>query len=165
MDETSGSSQPSANIRTQADGPCTGGEDSLPSGWDALPLHGVRPRQVARHRSGEIKMLRRDARASHVSGPELTPAANTATGPLRQTPTEGRTMKIPETKYTAGPSRTASEDRALRIADAAPELLAALSNILYAHDTGNCGASNGEANLCKAYAEAARHAIAKAEGK
>lgn len=47
---------------------------------------------------------------------------------------------------------------------AAPDLLAILKQILYAHDTGNCGASVGEAWLCRAYASMARDAIKKAEG-
>ena len=51
-----------------------------------------------------------------------------------------------------------------RLITAAPELLAALEKILYAHDTGNCGASMGEASLCPAYAEMARAAINKAKG-
>jgi hypothetical protein len=46
---------------------------------------------------------------------------------------------------------------------AAPAMLAILERILYAHDTGNCGLSNGEAVLCRSYAEQARAAIAQAE--
>jgi hypothetical protein len=45
---------------------------------------------------------------------------------------------------------------------AAPELLTVLTRILYAHETGNCGASMGEAVLCGQYAAAARDAIDKA---
>lgn len=51
-----------------------------------------------------------------------------------------------------------------RLIAAAPDLLAVIEAILYAHDTGNCGASQGEARLCRAYAEDAREAIAKARG-
>lgn len=47
---------------------------------------------------------------------------------------------------------------------AAPDLLATLTRILYAHDTGNCGAVTGEAILCDQFASAARDAIAKAQG-
>ena len=49
-----------------------------------------------------------------------------------------------------------------RLIAAAPDLLKALERILYAHDTGNNGASMGEAVLCRHYAEMARAAIAKA---
>jgi len=49
-----------------------------------------------------------------------------------------------------------------RLANAAPELLAVLTRILYAHETGNCGASMGEAVLCGQFAAAARAAIDKA---
>jgi hypothetical protein len=50
-----------------------------------------------------------------------------------------------------------------RLIAAAPAMLAILERILYAHDTGNCGLSNGEAVLCRSYAEQARAAIAQAE--
>ena len=50
-----------------------------------------------------------------------------------------------------------------KLFNAAPELLTILKRILYAHDTDNCGAANGEAVLCKHFADAARAAIAKAE--
>ena len=49
-----------------------------------------------------------------------------------------------------------------RLIAAAPELLGVLQRILYAHDTGNCGVSNGEAVLCPNYAENARDIINKA---
>ena len=51
-----------------------------------------------------------------------------------------------------------------RLIAAAPELLAVLTRILYAHDTGNCGAVTGEAILCGQFASAARDAIDKATG-
>ena len=51
-----------------------------------------------------------------------------------------------------------------RLADAAPALLAVLTRILYAHDTGNCGAVTGEAILCGQFASAARDAINEATG-
>ena len=47
---------------------------------------------------------------------------------------------------------------------AAPELLAALERILYAHDNYGNGAAMGEAVLCEHYASVARAAIAKAKG-
>jgi len=63
----------------------------------------------------------------------------------------------------AAAPETAAERDKLREINA--ELLKALANILYAHDTGNNGAAMGEASLCFQYAEAARAAIAKARGK
>jgi hypothetical protein len=51
-----------------------------------------------------------------------------------------------------------------RLVASAPELLHVLERILYAHDTHGTGAAMGEAILCRAYAEMARHAIAKARG-
>ncbi len=57
------------------------------------------------------------------------------------------------------------ELRPFALISAAPELYAVLERILYAHDTGNCGASMGEAVLCRQYAEQAREALAKARGE
>ena len=51
-----------------------------------------------------------------------------------------------------------------RLIAAAPDLLAALERILYAHETGNNGASMGEAVLCEYFARMARAAINKAKG-
>lgn len=48
--------------------------------------------------------------------------------------------------------------------EAAPDLLDILWHILRAHETKNCGAVNGEAILCQAYADQARAAIEKAGG-
>lgn len=44
----------------------------------------------------------------------------------------------------------------------ATDALAILKRILYAHDTGNCGASSGEAILCRQYAFIARDVLARA---
>lgn len=63
-----------------------------------------------------------------------------------------------------GPVDDETADANARLIAAAPDLLVILKRILYAHDTGNCGASMGEAILCRSYAEHARAAIAKAEG-
>tara|TARA_R110000765_G_scaffold11789_1_gene37139 strand:+ start:1403 stop:1663 length:261 start_codon:yes stop_codon:yes gene_type:complete len=57
-----------------------------------------------------------------------------------------------------------SNDANARLIAAAPAILAILERILYAHDTGNCGLSNGRAVLCRDYADQARAAIAKAGG-
>lgn len=48
--------------------------------------------------------------------------------------------------------------------EAALDLLDVLWHILRAHETKNCGAVNGEAILCEAYADQARAAIEKAGG-
>ncbi len=62
----------------------------------------------------------------------------------------------------AAPETAAERDR-LREVNA--ELLAILKRILSAHQTGNNGAINGEATLCRHFEAAAEDAIAKAEGK
>ena len=58
-----------------------------------------------------------------------------------------------------------AKDADLTLISAAPDLLAILSRILYAHDTGNNGAVTGEAVLCHQFAETARAAINKATGR
>ena len=61
-------------------------------------------------------------------------------------------------------THNAKVQREERLAKAAPALLAVLTRILYAHDTGNCGAVTGEAILCGQFASAARDAINEATG-
>jgi len=52
-----------------------------------------------------------------------------------------------------------------RLIAAAPELLEILRRIWIANDSKNCGIVNGEAVLCRAFADEARAAIAKATGE
>lgn len=52
----------------------------------------------------------------------------------------------------------------INLISAAPDMLAALERILYAHDNHGNGAAMGEAILCRQYAEMARAAINKAKG-
>jgi uncharacterized protein YozE (UPF0346 family) len=63
------------------------------------------------------------------------------------------------------PKKLADAEFIVRAVNAHASLVDALERILYAHDTGNNGASIGEAVLCREYAERARVALACAKGE
>lgn len=75
-------------------------------------------------------------------------------------------IKIKSKAFPLNESFSANCDEASRqmqIAEAAPELLAALERILYAHDNHGNSAAMGEAVLCEHYASVAHAAIVKAK--
>ena len=73
----------------------------------------------------------------------------------------GQAVAVAELKLLMHPLEAEANARLIA---AAPELLALLKRILYAHKTGNCGVVTGEATLCGQFESAARDVINKAEG-
>lgn len=104
--------------------------------------------------------------AKHTSGPWIVSSDRTAV--LALTPVDmDNQQPCPKVVDCASGYDAMEYDEAkanARLIAAAPDLLAALERILYAHDNHGNGAAMGEAVLCQHYASMARAAIAKSTG-